>query len=286
MNERNMHMNKKWWIAICGILLFVATGVLPVAASVLPDYHNIFIQPANGARFNDYSNNTYFFKLGGSGLNALHITNDPKNATSGQVTTTTTTSGSFWITDTGGRGYSDDAVLLIAVNGSVTPTLRVYITSRGYTWTPTGSGDAPAEGTITYNTAAVNNAEFNSSHVLLYSGSQVKQTWKPSTSVTYPIYSGEDTSLTLLNNFRLIPVDLKVGVLGTGLNASYYQNLTDWGAVRVDYTIANLQSNSNVAFNAYAYTNQSNQGRGISWTNKVNAAGQSTSGASGWRVIP
>jgi hypothetical protein len=284
MNERNTQTNKKWWMAICGILLFVATGVLPVAASVLPDYHNIFIPPANGARFNDYSNNTYYFKLDGSGLNALHITNDPVNATSGQVTTTTTTSGSFWVTDTGGRGYDDDAVLLIAVNGTPGDNFAVHITSKGYTWTPTGTGDVPAQGSISYQSSAVN-SYFDMSQILFPGSSEVIQSWKPSTAASYPLYSGELVSDSSTNNFRLIPVDLRVGVLGTGLNATYYQSLTDWGAAKVEYSISDLGSAS-VAFNAYAYTNQSNQGQGISWTNKVNAQGESTSGASGWRVTP
>jgi hypothetical protein len=284
MNERNTHTNKKWWMALCGILLFVAAGVLPAAAAVLPDFHHIFIPPVNGARFNDFGNNTYYFKLEGSAVNALHITNDPINTTSGQFTTTTATTGTFWLSDTGGRGFDDDAILLIAVNGTPNDNFHVHLTSRGYTWTPTGSGNAPAESGITYNPTAVS-MEFNSSHYLYESGALVRQPWKPSNAASYPLFNGETVTDSGRNNFRLIPVDLRVGILGTGLNASYYQNLTDWGAARVDYTIENLDS-SNVAFNAYAYTNQSNQGKGISWTNKVAANGQSTSGSSGWRVIP
>ncbi len=289
MSERNTHTNRTGWMAVIAVILFVAIAVLPVAAATLPGYRHIFIKPENGIRFDKIGNETYYFKLEGAGTNALHITNDPRNATSGQITTTTSTNGTFWLSDTGGRGFDDDAILLIAVNGTPGSNFHIHITSSGYNWTPTGViNQIPDIGAIAYNASAVNNAEFDTGNYLDDGNDpseEIIQAWKPSTSSDYPIFSGEDVSNSGLNDFRLIPVDLKVGIIGTGTNVSYYSSLTDWGAAKVDYSIEDLGS-AFVVFNGYAYTNQSNQGQGVSWTNKVNAYGQSSSGASGWLVKP
>jgi hypothetical protein len=90
-------------------------------AQQMLDFDHICVEVSNqnGATFNDYGNNTYFMKFekAGGGLNSLHITTDPSNP-SGNVTTTSSLSGTFYVNFTGDR-VQDDFILLIAVNGSV-----------------------------------------------------------------------------------------------------------------------------------------------------------------------
>lgn len=270
------------------VILFVASGIVPVMADTeIPwtgGYHQIYLAPTNGIRFNATGNGTYYFKLSGGGLNALHISNDPKNITKGQFTTTSATSGTFWITDTGGRGYHDDALLLIAVNGTTPLTTRnftVHITSSGYNWTPTGDGLLPPEGVPVYNASALNNVAFSTGNFLLNSSTPIDTYWRPSTQSTFPVFYNEYMNFNP-NNFRFILVDLKVGVIGTGNtgNSTYAQNLTDWGAANVTYSITR-PTGSFVAFAAYSYTNQSNQGQGVSWTtDSLGSSGY----PSGWLV--
>jgi hypothetical protein len=278
-----------WWMAISVILLFVAIAVLPVAAeTTFPSYQDINITTENGIRFNNYNDGTYFFKLEGGGLNALHITNDPINATRGQVTKTTSINSHFWLSDTGGRGFDDDGILFICVNGTPPENFNVRITSSGYNWTPTGAlNQLPAIGAIAYNASAVNNVTFTAANFTKLGSNTVVQKWKPATLENYPILSGQYMGDSVNNNFKFIPVDLKVGIIGTNANSTYNGTLIDHGALRVDYTIENLGS-SFVAFNAYAYTNQSNQGQGVSWLNAVNTStdGPGTDTYSGWLVTP
>jgi hypothetical protein len=90
-------------------------------AQPMPNNNHITVKVSNkaGAAFNDYGNNTYYlrFEKDGGGLNALHITVDPRNL-NGNVTTTTQTTGTFFVDSTGSKAQ-DDFVLLVAVNGYI-----------------------------------------------------------------------------------------------------------------------------------------------------------------------
>ena len=90
-------------------------------AQSLPSFNHIYVEVSNkaGASFNDYGNNTYYMKFDnpGGGLNSLHITTDPRNL-DGNITTTTSQKGTFYVDFTGGRNQ-DDFVLLVAVNGTI-----------------------------------------------------------------------------------------------------------------------------------------------------------------------
>lgn len=90
-------------------------------AQPMPNYDDIYVKVSNkaGAAFNDYGNNTYYMKFAksGGGLNSLHITTDPKNL-DGNVTETSSQSGTFYVDFTGGR-VQDDFILLVAVNGTI-----------------------------------------------------------------------------------------------------------------------------------------------------------------------
>jgi hypothetical protein len=87
----------------------------------MSDFDHIYVKVSNqkGATFNDFGNNTYFvkFEKAGGGLNSLHITTDP-SVPSGNITTTNSLTGTFYVNFTGDR-IQDDFILLIAVNGSI-----------------------------------------------------------------------------------------------------------------------------------------------------------------------
>ena len=126
----------------------------------------------------------------------------------------------------------------------------------------------PSEEDITYVSGAVDQT------FTLSSLSYGPQKWKPAGNndpMNYPVYGDQDTASN--EEFYLYFVDLKVGELGeyTGLPA-----LIDNGMVKVEYTVQNLDSGL-VAFNTYGWCDegQSNQGAGISWTNKITGEGAS-----------
>src|ERR1700743_2872894 len=94
--------------------LLCLTGPALADPTPMSSNRNIDIQVSNdaGALYGD-TPTTYFLNAPGGALNQLHITTDPTAAgVSGQVTTrnttTSTASGTFWVSTTGGRGYNDD----------------------------------------------------------------------------------------------------------------------------------------------------------------------------------
>jgi hypothetical protein len=107
-----------------------STSVLPNTQQMSGVDH-IFVKVSNkeGAAFNDFGNNTYFMKFerDTAGLNSLHFTTDPRNP-SGNITTTSNTSGTFYVDFTGGR-VQDDLVLLVAVNGTIDHNFKLNLKS-------------------------------------------------------------------------------------------------------------------------------------------------------------
>ena len=107
-----------------------SNSVLPNAQQMSGVDH-IFVKVSNteGAAFNDFGNNTYFvkFERDTAGLNSLHFTTDPRNP-SGNITTTSNTSGTFYVDFTGGR-VQDDLVLLVAVNGTIDHNFKLNLKS-------------------------------------------------------------------------------------------------------------------------------------------------------------
>lgn len=262
-------------LGLCAAVMVVSTVVLPVAAlygDPLPDYRHIWVPMTNGARFNE-SGGAYYFELDGGGLNALHITNSSE-LPYGQVNHGNTTSGTFYITDTGGRGYDDDIILMLAVNGTIPQDFNLHLESDGYVWTPTADGSIPDE--VYISDKHRNNVIDNDFGIANFT--DYYQIWKPSTSSNYRIYNSQDMGDTA-RKFSLMFIDLKAGALGLNTTTGYSGDLVDNGAVRVDYTFTNLGSLP-AAFNAYAWCNQSNQGeQTVSWTNKLDGT---SSGTSGW----
>ncbi len=240
-----------------------------IYSSPLPGFNNINITTAN--------NGSYFMQdLGsGGGLNAIHIASSTVLGPNyGQYTITSNQSGVLYVTDTGGRGYQDDIVLMIAVNGTIPDNFALNIKASGYTWIPSGFNTAPALANITYQTLSVNQTFYKND--FLYG----LQNWKMAGGNTaYPIYLNEDMN-DPSNNFSLLFIDLHAGPLGSNYPPGN-SALTDYGAVKISYVFQNLESIA--AFNVYAWNANTTHGAGMGWTNSI-LPGQ-TGGPSGYEVI-
>jgi PKD repeat protein len=273
-HEPGSHYRKVWVPVVLVFFLFVCC-ISPAGADdsatalgIIPGKSNIA-----SLAFANAGTGAYYFKFdqtSGGGLNALHIASSSSSVTNyGDVTTTTGQSGTFYITDTGGRGYQDEAILLVAVKGNIPSDFSIHITSSGYSWTPTGAKDTPPSlSQVTYRSGAVDQTFTRSDFVY---GSQ---TWKPAGNNApsdYPLYYGQDTSDTT-NTFKLMFVDLRAGPLGANGDIDT-SALTDKGAIKVDYTIENLDTVA--AFNTYAWNENTTQGKGISWANRLVGTGSS-----------
>ncbi|MDD5186810.1 MAG: PKD domain-containing protein [Methanoregula sp.] len=234
-------------------------GYITVMAP-LPNYNNIFFSVANdaGAKYNAYGNNTYYvsFKGANSGLNALHISTDP-SVINGQVTVTGNLNGTFTATSNDAKGFQDDVILMVAVNGTIPDNFRLSVKADGYNWTPNPvRNQAPSPDNVTYQPGALNETFTKSDFIY---GPQI---WKPSANgYTYPIYSGQDMNQTN-NTFQVMFIDLNAGVLNKSAG------LENQGAVRINYSIHNLGSAA--VFNVYAYTKNAANGNNIvAWTNAL-----------------
>lgn len=222
-------------------------------------YIFINVSNDNGVRYNlDGSafggpNGTYYIKADGGGLNALHITNN-SSAQKGQVSLIVVnynaTSGLFYITDTGGRGYTDDMILLVSVKGPIPDNFTLNLVSSGYNYTANGTKPTSYQ----YVTGAVN--ETFTKQDFLYG----PQTAKPGPGTlgewSLPLYYGQNISDSATAEYLMF-IDLNLGTIGNSA-------LTDGGAVKVDYSFTNM--NSSISFNVYGWAMAANTGAGISWT--------------------
>lgn len=287
-----------------GLSLFVAVFICLSLVSVtvvsaytsIPTYKNVNLTVANddGARFDIFGNDKYNFfsssQSSGQGLNALHITDDVNNP-DGTITNTSNTSGTFYLSDTGGRGWDDDGILMIAVNGSMgsLSNLSIHINSSGYQWTPVTTGTYPAYNNTTYASSRLSETFTESDFASDVKG--YNSTWKPCPSVNYAIYDGQNVTTDTNNNntFHIIFVDLNAGIIGENTKSqsdwnSHLNDIHNQGMIKVTYSVNGLPTNSLLSFNAYAFCNSSNQGQGIRWTNSVNTAGNNSLYTSGYNV--
>jgi len=197
-----------------------------------------------------FIDNTYHFIYGGGGggTNALHVSNDP-SATAGQVTTTTDQSGEFWLTFTGGQPNLHDAVLLLAVNGTIPDDFSVRIRSSGYDFEPPipSVGNNNTIGDPVYVDGAINQTFTKEDFIY---GPQI---WRPHRVSDYPVFVGQDMSDTG-NTFELMFIDLRLGCTQTKSD----------GVVRVEYEFNNLTSFA--VFNGYGWYSASNHGTGLIMT--------------------
>ncbi len=245
----------------CILLLAVASGAW---AGTVPGSLT-FISVANPPPKYDYdaatygnpvtNNNQYYIKFQGGGLNAEYITTDP-SATSGQNTYITTNknsaSGSFYLEDNGGRGFTDNAILMLSISGPIESNFSVNINASGYTWQA-----SPVKNLAPTSTTYVSNV-FGTSGLTLGGSSFIygPQADKPAGGSTVPFYATQPTGSTMSFMF----IDLDLGMLKPS------SSLINSGDIEVSYSFAGLSSDV-VAFNLYGWCYNSNQGEGINWTN-------------------
>ena len=256
--EQDCRKANKWFFSAMLCLVLAVAFTIPVCAEdvggiVLPDYRHIDLTMAHGA-------GTQYVKFDGGGQNALHITTSTADPY-GQVTTNEEPKGTFYLSDTGGRGFFDDTILMVAVKGDIPDNFQIKIKASGYRWTPTPIlNKAPSGDEVKHIPGSL--TDTFTKQDLIYG----PQSWKPCNAPDYPIYYGQDTS-DPAETFRFMFIDLKAGLLGPNSNLT---GLVDQGMVKIEYEIEN--PGEMTVFNAYGWCNQSNQGKGISWTNDVAGA--------------
>jgi PKD repeat protein len=266
-------ITKNWIVSVTA-----ADGTVP-----LPSNRHIFFNVANnagvkydfdGSTYNG-PDNTYYIKADGGGLNELHLTTDPAVG-AGQVTAAaspnTNPSGTFYASCTGGRGFTDDMIVLLAVNGTIPDDFAVDIRTSGYNWTPNPVANAlPTE--YVYGTDVL--VETFTKEDFLYAPHNYKPgpgglgTW------SLPIYYGQNPADG--EQYSLLFIDTKVGNMYPSKTAEW-AGLTDAGSAKVEFQFHNLTTQA--SFNVYGWMLNSNQGEGISWTNKL-----ADPGASGYSVV-
>jgi hypothetical protein len=256
--------------AVANAVLLCFAGSALADPIPMPSNRNIDIQVSNdaGALYGD-TPTTYFLNAPGGGLNQLHITTDPSSAgVSGQVTTrnitTSSTSGSFWVSTTGGRGYNDDIILGFSMQGPISNNFALTVKSSGYQWTPSSAGVVNP----IYRVGAVNETFTKSD--FRYGPQTAKP--GPGNGFVLPFYSGQNINDPNTAQYLMF-IDLDVGndVDRSGIDSS---------DAKVEFEISGLDDDTIVAFNAYAYALDANvANNSINWTNNVstnpNAPGQS-----------
>jgi hypothetical protein len=256
------------YVAAHAVLLYLA-GPAFADPIPLPSNRNIDIQVSNdaGALYGD-TPTTYFLNAPGGGLNQLHITTDPSAAgVSGQVTTqniaTSATSGTFWVSTTGGRGYNDDIILAVSLQGPIADNFSLTVKSSGYQWTPSAAGVVNP----IYKAGAVDETFTKSD--FLYGPQTAKP--GPGNGFVLPFYSGQNINdPKTAQYFMFIDLDVGNNVDRTGIDSS---------DAKVEFDLSGIYDTT-VAFNAYAYALFANvANNAINWTNNVStnpaAPGQS-----------
>ncbi len=262
---------------ICAIIL-ISSGSVAADQTVIPSHADSNLTVANdeGARFNSTTtsgvNDYNFFNSSSQsatqGQNAMHITTNTSNSI-GNVTFTNAQSGTLYFSDTGGRGWNDNGILMIAINGTIPDNFWVRLTASGYQWIPVTYDLKPDQANLIYVIGSINETFYKSDFIY---GPQI---WKPCPASNYPIFAGQNMDDTT-NTFSIMFVDLYAGLIGT--STSYYNTLIDNGMIRIDYEFYNLPEGSMAAFNAYAYCQDSKQGEGVRWTNRVTDSGYYVTG--------
>ncbi len=266
-------MKKLPFLAIVVAVLAWGAGAW---AQVLPNNRHIFINVANttGVKYNvdgaTYGgpSGTYYIKSDGGGLNELGISNtsDPAFPKVDVAVTSngSNPSGTFYLTNTGGRGFDDDIVLLVSVKGPFSPNFSLTMTSRGYSWTPAAAG--------VYNPSVPTNyAYIGGMSQTFYASDFIygPQAYKPGPGAlgtwSLPLYNGEQPAGNTDPAFAeyLMFVDLYAGNMKPGSFPGV--GLINDGAVRVDFQFSGLYDTA--AFNGYGWCSAANQGQGISWSN-------------------
>lgn len=239
------------WIKTSMVLfLVVAVSVSSVSAlTVFPTGNgvNFTVANDNGPRYDTYGDETYYMVFGG-GLNAMKMTNVYTSSLP-VLYETDSDSGYFYITDTGGQGRKDNAILLLGVNGTVPEGFSVTITASGYVWDDNDYANA------TYQ--AENFEETFTRDDFIYG----LQDWRPPSTKNLPLYSGSSGDMDY--DSQLMFIDLYTGILGYDSGKQYS------GMLKVDYEFTNFDG-CFATFNAYGWQYSSNQPPQIvGWANDV-----------------
>ena len=221
----------------------------------LPGYNDIYVKTANAPAYDKQANGTYYIGTCGrdGGLSDLHISTSP-DSPGGSTSLTKSQTGVFYVTYTGDRGFQDDIILMLAINGTVSDDFALDISASGNKWTPSDTGEKPESIASSSINRAFAKADFTYG----------LQNWKPAAgNMNYPLFSGEDMNETC-NTFRVMFIDLKLGVLGSG-----YEETGNKGAIRVDYSFTNLTSFA--TFNVYGWNLNNSGQQAIIDTNSVSS---------------
>lgn len=217
--------------------------------------------------------NSYLVKADGGGTNELGISGTTTGGSVQNIASTSSTpSGSFYITNSGGRGFDNDLILALAMSGPIPDNFAVHVTSHGYTWTPAASGVySPATSTIIGKTYIQGLDETFTKQDFVYG----PQTVRPGPKGSLPIFSSENgvsPNPVPTTAASLMFIDLNVG----NLRGTSFPGVTDQGAAKIDFSFSGLDAATKIAFNAYGWTSASFQGDGINFTNSMidaNASG-------------
>ena len=218
---------------------------------------------------------TYFFNIGNNmyngGQNAIHISDSYLTA-DGTITVSDSPTGTFYVTDTGGKGYEDEAILLIAVQeNELSEDFSIDLAVEGYRFLDHAANVAPTADEVGDFNSEAYAATLNASDFLTYDGALVSQAWKPSTGsagdVNMKFFDGQDLAGP---KYNLILVDLNTSIVGR--NAAYQTTLTNYGNPKVTYTIHGY-SGGNVSFAPYAYVSYQTGGgsafdRTVGWASR------------------
>lgn len=268
-------------VAIVGISVAISSTAL--ATIPLPDYSNVTLNLSNhdisNLRYDDNGAYIFFPQTGGGngsggGNNALQMSDNNGTNHTGSIIQSGL-NGTFFIGDTGTRGWFDNVILMVAVNKAINENFSINIVASGYQWDSVPADEYPDPGDLYYVVGL--NDTFTSSDFLYHS------TFKPASSPNTPIYNGQNTtSGKYENTFSIMFIDLNVGNLGQNYINQYPPNtFTDNGKIRLNYSISGLPEGSIVAFNVYGYVNQpsgSANNTGVQWTNNVNNNGVTVTG--------
>jgi len=276
-------------LLFAGALFGASCGV--AAAETVTTNHN-YIKVANddGVKFYnwDYSYygdgggiyggaigpNTYLVKADGGGTNELRISS---TTTAGGVVTQASTSnnpsGSFFVTNSGGRGFDNDIIIALAVTGPVSDNFGVRVKSSGYVWTAPPSGNYDPTVPTDYVFVQGIDKTFGKADFLY--GPQVL---RPGTSSTIanaiagalPIFYSDTVNPS--TPAYLMFIDLKVG----NIKSTTISGLTNDGAAKVDFSFTGLDQPTKIAFAGYGWCSASKQSDGINWTSAM--TGSSASG--------
>ena len=232
------------------------TSVIESIASsngiLIPAANDVYLKVANdaGAKFNAFGDNTYHVLWTGGGFNSLHISNG-EGTVYGEVTCTEDQSGTFYVTTTGGRGYQDDIVLLIAVNGSVPDNFAMHVQAEGCVFEPNPiPHQEPDPSTVTYDPDTLD--EWFTKEDLIY-GPQI---WRPAGS-QYPLFPYQDMSDDS-NTFRMMAIDLNTGVLtNQPAKITYeFKNLQTYAAVNAYGYAKNIISGGTTVYDVLSWANR------------------------------